>query len=114
MLIRRTRTGIPVIKHKGHEVVAADALALISGANFGSVVKVLAGLHALQAFTGGDLRQLVELSNVPTERVQMDALGDSERRAATRILCEDIAASGRFAYLEDILHLRGRLETAGV
>jgi hypothetical protein len=100
--------GNATIKSNRGPVVPADAISLLSGVNFGSVVKMLAALHALQEFTGTDIETLVRLSDVPLERVQPERSEDADRARATRGLIEDLVDSEQFDELDEILHLRGR------
>ena len=108
MNIERTSDGKPVIKYGKHSVVAADALSLLSGVNFGSVVKMLAALNALHSFTAVDMQALADYGNVPTERVQPDDVYDQIRADATLALCKGIADSRKYPHLEGVLKLRGR------
>ena len=47
MLKPRDRQGKPTLDFDGKHIVLADAVALLSGVNFGSVEKVLTTLHIL-------------------------------------------------------------------
>lgn len=111
----RLRSGIPTIVFNKKPVVAADAISLLSGVNFGSVEKVIAALHILTEastqlpqFAGTDSQTLIRLSDVPTHRVIVGAVEDSRRATNTLEACEAIVDSNKFIYLDDVLKLRGR------
>lgn len=111
----RVRCGVPTIVFNKNPVVAADAISLLSGVNFGSVEKVIAALHILTRastelpqFAGTDAQTLVMLSNVPTHRVIVGDLADTRRAVNTLQACEAIVDSGKFTDLDDVLKLRGR------
>lgn len=102
-----------IISPDGRDVVSADAIALLSGVNFGSVEKVIAAVLAIQEFSGTELNQLVNLTDVPLQRVSIGNPHHANRASATRAFCEALVASGRYADLEELLHLQGRfLENA--
>lgn len=112
MNIKRTLRGVPTIVHPEREthIVAADAIALLSGVNYASVEKVIAAMAVLVDYSGTDPSLLMNLSDVPTKRVVLSDPSHASRAANTRELCEDIAASGRYHGLEDLLHLTGRFQ----
>lgn len=97
-----------IISPDGRDVVAADAIALLSGVNFGSVEKVIAAILAIKEFSGTELYQLVNLTDVPLQRVSIGNPHHANRASATRAFCGAIAASGDYADLEELLHLQGR------
>lgn len=97
-----------IISPDGRDVVSADAIALLSGVNFGSVEKVIAAVLAIQEFSGTELNQLVNLTDVPLQCVSIGNPHHANRASATRAFCEALAASGRYADLEELLHLQGR------
>ena len=75
---KRVNDGRPI---PGETVVAADAITLLSGITFGSVVKVLAAIEAVRMTTGADIADIVNLANVPIERVVFDGTKDARIRA---------------------------------
>lgn len=97
-----------IITPDGRDVVAADAIALLSGVNFGSVEKVIAAIMAIEEFSGTQLYLLVNLPDVPLQRVSIGNPHHANRASATRAFCEAIAASGKYDDLEKLLHLQGR------
>ena len=107
--IKRARTpkGYAVLSHRRLPVVAADAIVLLSGVNFISVVKVLAAIEAMQNYAGTDANLLVDLSNVPTERCHPEKDEDADRAYATREYCEAVVDAALDSDLEacDILGL---------
>jgi hypothetical protein len=89
-------------------VVAADAVALLSGVNFSSVEKVLVAAHLIKEFSGTDLDTLLNLGDVPLSRVDLYSPEDRPRADATRLFCESVAAHKLGEKFENTLHLRGR------
>lgn len=108
MNTKRIPTGRPAIHNDGFPVVTLDAVALLSGVNFGTVEKVFAALIAIQSHGCVPMSTLVKFNDMPLERVLLDNPRDQDRAIATRKLCEDIANCGEFDYLDHILKLRGR------
>lgn len=104
----RVPMGRPAITHNSSAVVAADAVSLLSGVNFGSVEKVLAALQLIHEFSGTDLQALVKLADIPLERVNPAEPQYRARARATRALCEDIAVSRVSDKYAQVLHLDGR------
>ncbi len=109
--MNREPSGVARIQHKGRNVVAADAITLLSGVNFNSVVKVLAAVEALRAICGTTPVSLVSFSDVPLDRCLLNSPQDEGRAAATRDLCEHVAARVESRDLIDVMHLRGRFAT---
>jgi hypothetical protein len=106
---RRTRAGIPQIRHKRRGVVAADAIALLSGVNFASVVKVLAAIDAVRNFSEEYVEDIVDLQSIPLERADPARDIDAERAQATREFCEDLVkADVHDEEAEAILNLKNR------
>jgi hypothetical protein len=107
--VNEASNGIARIVHDDKDVVAADAITLLSGVNFSSVKKVIAAIQALSEFTGTDVQELVRLSDVPSAGVRGDDDPDNRYRAtATRALCEDIALDSDFEFYDHLLKF-GRL-----
>ena len=97
-----------VIEHSGTHVVPVDAIVLLTGVNFGSVRKVLAGIRALQRFTGVDPGVLIDWENIPERRIYPEDPRDQDRADATRDLCVDLIALSDVSDIEEILHLDER------
>lgn len=97
-----------VIDYSGTKVVPVDAIVLLTGVNFGSVRKVLAGIHALQRFTGVSPDALVDLENVPARRIYPEDPRDQDRAEATRDLCLDLITLLDVSDIDTILHLGER------
>lgn len=114
MNVKRTLRGVPTIVHPEREthIVAADAIALLSGVNFASVEKVIAAMAVIAEYSGADPALLMNLSDVPMERVRLSDPIHAIRAMNTRELCEDIAASGRYHSLDELLHLSGRFRAS--
>ena len=98
---KRLRQGRPI---EGQEANAVDTVALLSGVNMSSVVKVFAALDALEIHLGYQPRRLTAIMNMTTEVVRFDGT-DDHRIFATRRLCEHVAADPRVRYTDYILHL---------
>ncbi len=106
----RTTGGYPRISHHGKPVVAADAVALLSRCNYGSVEKVLVALAVLQDYTGLSLASLVKLSDIPLERVHPERTTDKERAVNSVCLVRDIAQERYPHDIEYLLYLRKQRE----
>jgi hypothetical protein len=104
----RKAAGRAVISHKEQPVVPADIISLLSGVNFGSVEKVLAALHAIREYAGTTPSSLIDVYNVPLQRVDVTDSGDAKRAAATEQLLEDLIAAGPAEEVERTLGLRLR------
>lgn len=89
------------------DVVAVDALALLSGVNYGSVVKVLAAIEAIKIHTGQTADAIVQFTDAPTQPVHFDG-SDSERIEATDRFVHDLVNSDAVAFLEYVLRHRSR------
>lgn len=104
----RVPMGRPSFQHSNRGVVAADAITLLSGVNFGSVEKVLAAIQLIHEYSGTDLQALLKLSDVPLERVNPTEPQYEARARATRAFCEDAAVSREADAYAQVLHLDGR------
>jgi len=91
----------------GQEFVAADVLALLSGVNFNSIVKVVAAIHALHQYSGTPIPPLLNLSAVPLNRVEVDDPAYAGRMENTLRVCRAIAENADDT-IDDILFLQGR------
>lgn len=85
MPAQRTEAGVPI---PGTDVNLTDAVAYLSGVNYGSVVKVFAALNALLQSEGVPVPAILHYSNVPTTPVTPYGT-DAVSRARTR--CTDMA-----------------------
>lgn len=104
----RIDSGRPTINFKDRQVVSADAIALLSGVNFGSVEKMLAAIYALHRFTGTDVEELVRLSDAPLHRVVLDDYRDTVRAKNTLALVFAVVDSSVAVEVEDIIKVRSR------
>lgn len=89
-------------------VVLADALALLSGVNFGSIEKVIAALEAIAEATGMDMTALLKLEDVPLQRTVLGSRGDATRADATGAFCRTVSAVTERIDIEETLRLRAR------
>lgn len=93
--MKRTENGKAVLTTKaGAKVVAADALAKLSGVSGGAVVKVLAALRIMEEYETARYKhpfnvvaELVLFENVP------QAQADAERSTATVDYCAELSAA---------------------
>jgi hypothetical protein len=86
---------------------ATDVLALLSGVNFGSVVKVLAAIEAIKTHLKIPVEDIVRFANIPTESVAFDGK-HADRIEATDRLVHDLVNDGNTDYLEYALRHRYR------
>lgn len=90
---------------------SADAIALLSGVNFKSVVRVLAAITAIHD-SGIPLDDLVRFSDIPTAPVEFDgATDDAEfdnRAWATEALIIALVDSHSADYLDYVLRINRR------
>lgn len=100
---KRTEDGRPDIHHGDCNVVAADAIALLSGVNFSTVERVLAALHVIQDYSDTEAGKLIDLGAVPLKRVQPEDRGDIYRAVSTRTFFENLIASGRYRSYQNVL-----------
>lgn len=110
----RTEQGRPIVLSNGRQFVPADAIALLSGVNFGSVEKVIAAIEALRQYSGTDMDELLSLSRVPTERVVLGDERYAKRETETIMLCRGIARTNKVKAIQDMLHLYERFHEAPV
>lgn len=108
---KRIEHGRPLDFKPAPAARAADALALLSGVNFSSVVKVLAAIEALKK-TGLTAEEIVKFQSIPLIPVDFDGVhldGEHEARAeATDNLVSSIVKSGQANYLDYVLRLERR------
>lgn len=100
----RLRQGRPI---KFQEANAADTVALLSGVNLGSVVKVLAAVDALSKHLNVSANDLVCHEDMPVVAPKFDGT-DANRVESTRKLAGEVAADPRLEYLREALHLGDR------
>jgi hypothetical protein len=92
---------------RNSSAVAADVITLLSGVNFGSVVKVLAAIDVLATHLGIDPADVVAFGSVPLERAQFE--GNHEARVqATEALLREIIVCAQHDELEYVLKHRAR------
>ncbi|CAG9165209.1 hypothetical protein LMG23992_00353 [Cupriavidus laharis] len=91
----------------GSDATAADVIALLSGVNYGSVVKVLAAVEAIRTGTGTPLEDIVTFMNIPTEAVVFDGTNDA-RIIATDRLVHDLVNNPALDFLEYALRHKYR------
>ncbi|MEG1121234.1 MAG: hypothetical protein RSE62_03425 [Citrobacter sp.] len=72
----RIANGLPLPQS---EVVAADALALLSGVSFGSTIKVMLALNLIHTATGHSFDQLLAVESLPTAPPVSEDRFDSTR-----------------------------------
>lgn len=92
---------------QGTDATAADAIALLSGVNYGSVVKVLAAIEAIKTGTGLTVEQVVQFTDIPTEAVVFDG-SNNERIVATDKLVHDLVNNPALDWLEYALRHKYR------
>lgn len=92
----RTSSGKPSLELGEKPVILADAIALLSGVNFGSVEKVIAALELLSAHANAGAPLTAKLDDVPVARVVLGSRGDATRADNTRALCYRIAMGVHF------------------
>ena len=93
---------------RNQDATAADTVALLSGVNLGSVVKVFAALEALAGHLAIEADDLVHGENVPLSAPRFDGT-DAHRVDATRQLAERVASDPRCVHLDDVLHMSRRI-----
>lgn len=108
----RTEQGHQVALKDGKQFVAVDAIALLSGVDFGSVEKVLAAIRAIHQYSGIDMGELLKLVNVPLQRVILGDERYASREIATIMVCLRIARATTDPQVNDLLHLRERFHVA--
>ena len=89
------------------DVVAVDAIALLAGVNYGSVVKVLAAIEAIKIHTGQSADSIVAFTDSPTEPVHFDGT-DTARIDATDKFIHDLVNNSQVAFLDYALRHRQR------
>lgn len=100
---KRSIEGRPVIDRPTGPVIAADAIALLAGANYQTVVKVIAAIAAIQTVSGVPLEELLNFTYVPLEPVNCSDPGESDRAAATMCFIDDVAQTKDLQYLDYVL-----------
>lgn len=76
-------------------VIACDVLAYLSGVNYGSVVKVIAAMHALKGYTDLTLEEVAgRFESVPTEAPQPGNPAHKQRLRNTDRFVRGIVATG--------------------
>lgn len=104
---KRIPSGRAMPNQPNRDAVATDAIALLSGVNFGSVVKVLAAIEAIRAHTGIEPNDIVKFTDVPTEPVQFDGTFES-RVTATDELVGSIVRGNKANFLDYVLRHKKR------
>lgn len=92
MPAERTPTGDPI---PGTQVNIVDAIAYLSGVNYGSVVKVLAALNAIARHADLPLPDSLSYDVVPTEPTNPYDRAQHDRIANTDIFVRSLVSSGR-------------------
>lgn len=89
---------------EGHDWVAADLIALVSGVSGGAVAKVLIAIQAIGDVYGLDASELTDASKVPTRPA------DPARFSATSTASDVVATEGRdvMQMYENDLHFLDR------
>lgn len=108
----RTEQGCPVTLNDGKQFVAADAIALLSSVDFESVEKVLAAIRAIHQYSGIDMEELLELVNVPLQRVVLGDERFASREIAAIMVCLRIARATTDPEINDLLQLADRFRVA--
>lgn len=106
----RNLHGIPTLPVNGEpSVVVADAVALLSGVNFSSLVKVFAALEAIKAVSG--VTDLTNFAEVPLLRVDPSDSQFSERAERTDAFVKMVARDpGLSPELREALKLAERFQ----
>lgn len=104
-VMERKPDGIPLVDHG---VIASDAIAYLSGVNYGSVVKVLAAAAAVDEFLyvesdGEDESDILDMRGVPTTAPQPGNPAHSRRLAVTDTFVRKVVASGIASKYRDLL-----------
>ncbi|WP_224078069.1 hypothetical protein [Cupriavidus laharis] len=80
----------------GTDVVAVDVIALLSGVNFGSVIKIIAAIEAMCIHLNKQPEEVVRFKNASMEPVEFD--GHHEARiAATDDMIHEIVRNPRIS-----------------
>lgn len=90
-------------------VVACDALAYLSGVNYGSVVKVIAAMHAIAAYTELNVEDVAgRFESVPTQSPQPGNPEHKMRLRETDRFVRAVIKQGFALPYEDLLRTRVR------
>lgn len=92
----------------GTKIVACDALAYLSGVNYGSVVKVLAAIDALYRATNVAVDCIVDIDAAPTTALQVNNKEHRQRVRETDILVRNLVKRGFADQHQDLLKLSAR------
>lgn len=104
---KRIPNGRALPGERSRGAVAVDAIALLAGVNYGSVVKVLAAIRAVRDHTDIPVEIITDFCDAPTEPVQFDGRHDT-RVQATDALIHDIVNDESIEYLDYVLRHRAR------
>lgn len=91
MPAERTTTGAPI---PGTDVNLTDAVAYLSGVNYGSVVKVVAAINAILTNQKLAIPAILHYDSVPTTPVNPYDRGQEDRVSQTDILVRNVVTSG--------------------
>lgn len=99
---------------QGTEATCADTIALLSGVNLGSVVKVLAALEAIKLTVPMPPAAKIErVLDIPLSAPRFDGT-EHQRVEGTKALVQRVCENPRVVYLDSILHLSSRFTYSSV
>lgn len=97
--------GVPIADTS---LVAVDAVSMLSGVNFGSVVKVFAAIQLVTNELGLRMDQVVRAEDMPVQPCKFDG-STTSREQETALFAELILKSPINPHLKEYLNLRRRL-----
>lgn len=94
----------------GTNAVSTDVVAMLSGVNFGSVVKVFAAIEAVRIHLGAAPEDIVRFGDIPLESVH-SAEDPHNRYEATELIVNEMARSREIDFLDYVLRHKRRIAT---